>query len=112
MAKKRPAIAVRNPAAAAADEFVATVGGKKSRYSDVKTSKHSGEKKSEHLSIKKVNTSIVTRRDGTVVKRCSIYFPLEVKKALAIHAAETERDESDIVTEAVCRQLGIPWRTR
>lgn len=100
---KKPPIAVRSPAASA-DQFVASVG---KRAKDVKASKTPG-----RSDVQASNTTIRTRSDGSVVKRCSIYFPLEVKKALAMHAVETDRDESDIATEAVCALLGIRYPGR
>lgn len=107
MSKKKPAIAVRNPAASA-DAFVARVGKRASKSPvAAKAAKHPDVQTSKHPDAQTPNTSIRTRRDGTVVQRCSIYFPLPVKRALAIRAAETGRDESDLATEAVCALLGI-----
>jgi hypothetical protein len=48
---------------------------------------------------------VLARADGREVRRLTLYLPVELAKRLAIHCAEHDRDLSDVVSEAVAKQL-------
>lgn len=47
----------------------------------------------------------LTRRDGRELRRLTLYLPAELAKRLAVHAAEADRDMSDVVAEALADYL-------
>jgi hypothetical protein len=53
---------------------------------------------------------ILRRQDGREVIRLNLAIPAAVRKQLAIHAAETGHNESDLVAEALTRMIGKRMR--
>lgn len=47
----------------------------------------------------------LTRRDGRELRRLTLYLPAELAKRLAVHAAEADRDMSEVVAEALADYL-------
>lgn len=48
----------------------------------------------------------LTRRDGRELRRLTLYLPADLARRLAVHAAEADRDMSEVVTEALADYLG------
>lgn len=48
----------------------------------------------------------LTRRDGRELRRLTLYLPADLARRLAVHAAEADRDMSEVVAEALAGYLG------
>ena len=49
---------------------------------------------------------VVVRKDGRELKRLCLYLPSQLAGALAVYCASNDRDNSDVVSEAVAKFLG------
>lgn len=49
--------------------------------------------------------AIVERKDGTQMRRTTVYFPADLARLLKVHCAEHGYDMSSVVSEAVRRYL-------
>jgi hypothetical protein len=49
----------------------------------------------------------ISRKDGRMLKRMTLYLPADLARRLAIHCAEQDIDMSTVVTEAVRRHLAM-----
>jgi hypothetical protein len=50
---------------------------------------------------------VYTRSDGRKVRRLTIYLPADLAQQLVVHCAEVNEDLSDVLTDAVKRQLRV-----
>jgi len=113
----RAVISVRKPPPVDPDTFVKEgtpalkrQGAKASQRSSTTASKRHGAKPAAAQPEPAATTSTTyVRKDGVVLKRASLWLPHDVKKAVMVHAASNERDPSDVITEAICKLLGLTW---
>jgi hypothetical protein len=118
MPNAKPRVSLRKPPAPvsleAVESFVSAGDGespkfKMSRGLDVQTSKRSNGSAREAKGKgreKVLPRGVLPRADGREVKRMTIYMPPELAKRLAVYSAESDRDISDVVSEAVAKLLG------
>jgi hypothetical protein len=107
---KRAEISIRKPPRDPdPDAFVAE--GK----SDTKALKHQSTKAQQVIKsttrepTSRSSTTYTRKGDGVTLKRTNLWLPQDVRTAIMVHAASSERDASDVVTEAVCRLLKLEW---
>jgi hypothetical protein len=119
MPTAKPRVSLRKPPAPvsleAAESFVSAGDAESLRYQtsrglDVRTSNRSiggvvREAKGKGTG-KALPRGVLPRADGREVKRMTVYMPPDLAKRLAVYCAESDRDISDVVSEAVEKRLG------
>jgi hypothetical protein len=96
MPSRKPAVAIRRPPPAQdVEQFVAgeSVDAQASRRSSVLASSE------------QTGRGLVKRKDGSTLRRTTIYFPPELATRLKVHCATAGVDLSDVVTTAVAEYL-------
>ena len=60
----------------------------------------------KHLSLNPaLRSSLRTQRDGTVLRRITVYLPVELAKEFMVHCVRTDEDMSRVATRLVAKLL-------
>ncbi len=58
-------------------------------------------RKSDKASMEPTKRGVVRRKDGSEFKRTTIYLRVELARKLAVYCAQTDRDMSEVIDEAL-----------
>jgi len=96
-AKAKPVIAPRKPPSDERDQFVAQAPGRSSAQAPGRSVAQAPGRSGARMPI--------VRADGRELRKLHVYVTTKTAKALALHCAQEDRDQSSVIEEAVTRFL-------